>query len=175
MMKILALSLPLLFFALASNAQRPNDIDGWNKVKWGMTEQDIIKIYKDKVTRKRSTFTTGNFECNLLMEKVKILDDSDVTVDIAFCVDNDTKLLTRVYISNSDSTPFFVDQIIRRLMEKYGKYDDSKLKEISLMKSKFEEYFWYFPSTTINLNIIDINDEPLVSIIYDKSTKADKL
>lgn len=173
MIKVFALSIPLIIFlTLACNAQKPDDLYGWNKVKWGMTEQDIIKIYKDQVIRKKTTLET-DLDCNLLIEKVKILDDSNGTVKVAFCLDNNTKLLTTVYISNIGLPPSIADRIKRRLIEKYGKYDDSELFENSL--AKIDVYFWYFPSTTITLNINEINGEAIVSITYEKSKKEDKL
>lgn len=186
LLNFIIFSFPIIVSFLPNNtsyAQRPNDINGWNKAKWGMTENDIRRIYKDDIKEKKTTFKGGDYECNLAIENLKILDDIDETVEVAFCVDKNSKLLNRVYIhayNEKTISPVFLEKLKSGLMGKYGKYDDSELSNDEFTQK--DVYFWYFPSTKIALTVYDertvyrgADNSCVFQIIYDKSNNSDKL
>lgn len=153
-------------------------------MKWGMTEQEVIDIYKNKVKSHKDKDAISN--CVLIMDNVRVFKDFDDVLDVEFCMDKKTNKLRRVRLSvgPGEGTHLLAEKLRKSLIKKYGKYDMSEIDEDGIRSMMIsDEYHWVFPSTTIHLLVsgFGIPGESIyerkysIDVLYDENIKEDML
>jgi|GEM_PF-1184907 len=152
--KIIYLGFILAAFIIAGctkgEQKTVNDIPGWNKTHWGMTEDEIKKVYKDKIV-KLDTIEHYNNDKEYSSIGLKDAEIINTKFNVFFIMDQDTKKLVKVFIRPAQGTGIVImfKLLEVELMKKYGPpfYRD--------MTSDFEQIelvaIWNFPSTKIQL------------------------
>lgn len=179
----------ILFVICTSNYSfgQPKDVEGWNKARWGMTENEVLKVLEGKATaiekpqKYQGLSKQWDAYAPVVLDEIEIGNDK-YTVDFIFD-DNDKKLIM-VIVSIKDKSPSEVQfsSLEQMLTEKYGspsftKDDKTPDKRLStgvvLEGSDSLERAWNFPSTIIELKYLymrAINLE-LLKVIYKKNLK----
>ena len=150
------------------------DFMGWNKTHWGMTENEILEVFKDKIVRfdQTESYRDGKEFASIGMKDLEII---NTKFNVSFVMDQDTKKLIRVTLQPADKTviPIMFKILEMELMEKYGTpfYRDntSADRKTELLAA------WYFPSTIIQLGYFaeaDLSFRSL-SIQYMQNSKKD--
>jgi hypothetical protein len=174
-------------FPVLSSSQ-PNDLKGWNKAIWGMTEEEIQTAFKGQVQRKAKPFKSQKegYYINLEIPDIQI---GKAKLTVGFCMDDKTNLLKRVsLIANNPSEPLF-RSLERDLVAKYGQmtYKDrdyiptdalNKMRRVGIGLESMNR-LWRFPSTTIRLlyfvGALGGKQADSVSIGYLQNTGSDNL
>jgi len=147
-MKILYTSIITIWMTslliLSSYAQTPDKIDGWNKAKWGMTEEEIIEAFQGQV-QKREMQKMGTNRCSTL--KIDNITLVDKQFKVIFIMDCNTKKLKVVIIEPSSKwRPYenFIafDRLEEELIKKYG---EPRLSKSSNKNMESRSRVWVFP------------------------------
>lgn len=176
----------LILFATFQNnvyAQNHEDVQGWNKAKWGMTEKDIMNAFPGQITKQELEKTPDGCE-TLKIDNIKIV-DQDFAVH--FRMDCDKNILKSILILpqlKGEPTPYqnmlvfrLYDQLKLELIKKYG---EPQLSESDLITKIRTKKTWVLPSTEIILEInyqeIDLIEEiDFLSLKYKQREKQDLL
>ena len=166
---IIAIVFGAMILAAQALAQ-PQDVDGWQQAKWGMTKEEILKAFegKAKVMNKASTDPKNNLYCDIGIDNMNI---AGKTCKVEFCMNNDTNRLTRIYITVIDEDENTFKEFEMRLTNKYGSPAHKETTKNSL--GAILDWTWFFPSTTIHLYDLHIL-EPAVSLSYIQNVGYDK-
>jgi hypothetical protein len=145
------------------------DPGGWNKAKWGMTEDELRKVFEGQLTKLPETIQNKNgTHCNYTMNDVKI---GDFKFKATFCMNNDTKGLAQVQldpVESVDSNLFLFESLTQMLIKKYG---DIAYKRYDQKFIDLREHKWYFPTTVIELIYL----KSLVIIMYKHNKGEENL
>lgn len=144
------------------------DVEGWDKARWGMTEDQILQTFKGRLNKlpktKKSGYTYVNLQINdFVVEGIKCA--------VSFKMDTKSKLLKMVSIEpmkKKDNTPANFNLLKEMLTKKYGHPDyDSEDELIDY------ELRWHFPSTEINLSYSDSEYfiHPMLRLIYRPNSR----
>jgi len=156
-------------------SKTPRDIKGWGKAQWGMSEKEILKLFKDEGVYKKESF--------LVIDSLEI---EGYEFQVTFIMDPKEKKLQIVHISTDIRRPIHEDQFLsealfkrieRGLVGKYGpptqkkeekEPDEEKTTDFGPMpdgvsdtifyfkKGNIEfESIWNFPNTEIILSYIE--------------------
>jgi hypothetical protein len=154
----------LLFIQTYVYAAAPQDVHGWNKVKWGMTESEVEAAYPNKILP--YTNVTGK-DCGSTQELERQL-IGGYSLDVMFNYDCKTKKLNGVTIVPYDkwyrqqATEAF-DAISKEFSVEYGDPSTSNISEIDADRK------WVFPSTSIEMTLIAVDDStPAIFMINYK-------
>jgi hypothetical protein len=157
---------------------QPKDVEGWNKARWGMTEEQILSTFEGQVERFTKTETYQEVYVNLW---IRNLDIGGEQYEVRFHMDKKTNQLVKVVIKPKDKKGSIVlfKSLEQMLMEKYG---PPSYKDDSYNPEKFT-CAWNFPTTTIELLYIELlyidlkiaGAEPLFGLIYRPNKKHENL
>ena len=157
----------LLFTQTYVYAAAPQDVSGWNKVKWGMTEAEVEAAYPNQILP--YTNVTGK-DCGSTQELERQL-IGGYSLDVMFNYDCKTKKLNGVTIVPYDkwyrqqATKAF-DAISKEFSVEYGDPSTSDSSEIDAYRK------WVFPSTSIEMTLIAVDDTtPAIFMINYKERK----
>jgi hypothetical protein len=141
-------------FILATTFAQTKDIDGWGKVKWGMTVEEARAIYRTEA--QESTTVPGpnfSFVDRLTVPKVKI---GDMDMEASLQTPRGSDQIRQVSLTlNSDiQAPSFVrrgafEQLKGLVIEKYGA--PANEDRTTDRRSVISTLVWSLPSTTITL------------------------
>jgi hypothetical protein len=180
--KFAACILVLVFCCLGASAQTPpKDVSGWRDAKWGMTEEQLQKLFKSEVTRLPQTRRGSAYHSNLVIPAYEV---AGTKFEVTFNIDNETNTLAEVTLRPTDeSSLYFPQALFKRLeallAEKYGsptrrtrpedKQDTPGMASV--------EAVWEFASTKISLGYLE-HSQPtmkqfnLFSLSYEKPSKV---
>lgn len=140
---------------------QPNDVFGWNKSRWGMTEEEILETFKSQAERldKMETYQGGykNYYALIGIDNFDILGDN---YKIRFLMD-ESKTLAKVLIKVEGDDPSETRYRIleQLLVEKYGppsyKYEGKESTELIHSITSIT-MSWNFPSTIIEIKYVEI-------------------
>jgi len=133
-------------FSFQISFAQPPDVIGWNKSKWGMTEQEIIEAFNGQVQKVELTNTKYNLEIdnfNLVDKQFRVI----------FVIDENSNLLKSVIIkpnSNLDWSQKYTafTRLEEDLNKKYGEPFNIKTE---IKNGPYAEREWILPSTVITL------------------------
>lgn len=135
-MKRLALGLLLAAPLLA----QPSDVPGWGKTKWGMTRPEVAALY----TEYKLTEETAKDGALLLKFSIEI---GHLPFDTVLAFDAHGLRSVALLNTQKDRTSFYVEDLLKSLMEKYG-------KPVTVNRTVMgEERSWSFPSTLVKWNL----------------------
>ncbi len=181
----------ILFVICTSNYSfgQPKDVEGWNKARWGMTENEVLKVFEGKATAVEKPQKTLGLSKQWDAYVLVVLDEIEIGKDkytVNFIFDGNDKKLIKVAVVIKDKSPSELQfsSLEQMLTEKYGspsftKDDRTPDKRLSrgvvLEGSDLLERAWNFPSTIIELKYLNMkvtNSKRLnVGVIYKKNLK----
>ncbi len=133
----LCVSVALAGIALLGQT-KPKDIDGWGKIKWGMTIAEARSAYGMSKSGK-------NEEQRVFLEQKIKVGDIDLSVEIAA----KNNRIAKVELSDLPAGSSDFDKIKTLLIQKYGTpaSQESKIADFGVHATAL----WTFPSTSIFL------------------------
>ncbi len=166
----------LLILLISSQAsggyKKPEDVYGWDKLKWGMTEEEVrsvygekIKIHKPKQDEKEGVYSGmeltgvetggGEFRASLWM-------------------DSATKRLKKiVFVPAGKPEGYKRAETFINLEESLSAaYGDPDFEETSNDPGTSAERKWVFPSTVIEMSYLRIEDTELLLLIFSENDKG---
>ena len=162
----------LIAFAVALSGQiPPKDVDGWGKIKWGMTLAEARSAYTVEKTE------TNDYWTLLTLEPIKI---DDIQMSVSVGAKHGTEKISKVklwlYFGLADSAKFSgpqdFDTLKTLLIAKYGApaNDETKREDGDRVKT----ILWTFPSTSIVLMLKQSETSPNLGAIYLDYAASDK-
>ena len=157
------ISLPRLALA------RLQDVDGWDKARWGMAEDELIKAFEGQIAKLPETSTSRNDR----MYSDLGIDDLEIRgnkYQIRFYMDNRTNGLIQVSIAPKQGTASvdLFKSLERMLVEEYGApgyKDNEKSKKMERYRRE-----WSFRRTVIELVYLDAGiGAPFLVLVYHQS------
>ena len=163
---------------------RADDVKGWNKARWGMTEKDIEAAFKGKVERMREPLIDKQ-EGIYVSQEINDLTFANTKFTVSFVMDDKTKQLREVVLTPK-GTHFRVlfELLEKKLVTKYGPVTFRDKEDVDLQKVGKNGYgqdqisrVWSFPSTLITLEywVYGMGSgkvEDGVTLIYKENVKA---
>ncbi len=149
----------IIFFCFAGHVfAQPKDIDGWNKAQWGMSQDEVLRLFEGKEIR----IYTSEIENAHTSIEIKMFDIKNDKYIAHFLFDDATKKLIQVNLvperKNPSETQFA--ELEQALTEKYGapsykrdnRTPDKRLSGGLVLGGDSDlRIAWNFPSTVINL------------------------
>jgi hypothetical protein len=159
----------LLLLSTLGFSQSKDEIIGWNKATWGMTENELIKSFPDAVQLDEDvTYSDGIF-VSIIIPTYKV---GSETFKISFQMKSNpiskARTLTNVLMELNE-TPFdsTFDSINNLLIEKYG---EPKNRQNSESEKKI---LWIYPKTKITLTRIVMKNIELDKLLIQYSQRED--
>lgn len=126
------------------------DVPGWNNTRWGMTEDEIKEIFKDKIVKLDTVEHYGNLKqySSIGLKDIEII---NTKFNVFFVMDEDTKKLVKVVLRHAEpfSIVFMFKLLEAELMKKYG---PPFYRDTTSESDKVELFaMWNFPSTQFRL------------------------
>ncbi len=176
---VLVFSLVVIIPRLHAEIKK-SDVDGWGKSRWGMTADDIVKVFAGEATlisnAKDGTTPglSGQYDAHIGATIKKILIQSD-PYKVSFVFDDKTGGLIRVILEPlGDFSEVRFNALEALLSEKYG---PATYKEDVKRPCHSLERRWAFSSTTIRFDFLNCGSGIIAFIAYQKNimTDSDKL
>ena len=147
----------MTFLPLQISAQ-PEDVKGWNKARWGMTEREIEYAFKGKVERLREPIVDKQ-EGIYVNQEIRDLSFANADFTVSFVMDDKTNQLREVVLTPEGSHFKVLFEILEnKLVTKYGPVTYKDKDDIDMQKLGKNGYGqgqitrrWKFPSTLITL------------------------
>jgi hypothetical protein len=128
-------------FSITLSAQAPpRDVEGWGKIKWGMTSAEASQAYV--INRHED----NEFWSELIAEPLEFY---DFKLRVAIGARHGSDQITRVRLWTNAAQEF--DTLKALLIQKYGTPIDGEWR--SEGTDAVRTFLWIFPSTTIRLTI----------------------
>ncbi|MEW6144449.1 MAG: hypothetical protein AB1598_05470 [Thermodesulfobacteriota bacterium] len=171
---IAVLLLAFLFISAegARAAQKPPDVFGWDKLKWGMTGDEIKAAYgkEIKVHKAREDASEGVFS-NLELTGISI---GGEPFRASLWMGTGTKKLSKiVFVPRGEPEGYaWAGTFIK--VEEYlvSMYGDPDQEETSNDPGTSAERKWAFPSTTIELSYLRIEGTELLLLVFSEIPKS---
>ncbi len=149
--------LALIVSSIAIFGQVPKDVDGWNKIKWGMT------LGEAKATLESNSVTVGDVKLSVHLSAARTDPDRYNAV---------TKPIAEVELSNLIASASDYATIKTPLIQKYGKpTTEDTVPDGAATESRS---VWIFPSTVITLTFRSVRGSGSVELLYDPADKKAK-
>lgn len=167
------------FFPLIVSAQ-DNDLNGWDEVKWGMSEEEIVKVYGNKLVKFNKREHYGKVKPNkdyatMGLEPVEI---GGRQFKVTFIMDGTSNKLKAVNVKPLEKlgggSVVLFRSLEEMLVEKYGKpsyqnKEDEPDERLSggvvLEGSKNYITKWLLPRTIISLKYLEIRPVKLTLVV----------
>lgn len=140
-MKSLRLCLVAFFAVTLLGQTPPRDIDGWGKIRWGMTIADASQAYV--IDR----HDDNEFWSQLIAQPVMI---GDITMRVSIGAKHGSEQVSRVRLSTMSGAEDF-DTLKTQLIQKYGPPIDGETRTEGA--NTIRTFLWTFPSTSIRLTL----------------------
>jgi hypothetical protein len=160
-----------LTLGLAIAQEKTEDPHGWTKAKWGMTQEEIQKVFPDAAQISDRTF--GQM---LGLRKMKV-GTLDYTVRFRFS--SGSAALAEVLLSPEGDPALYAEaaetELLPRLTDKYGA--PTKSSEEDLDEGKRRKWEWIFSETDLTLSFSEYRDRRFnfTLLTYHKREKSDAL
>jgi hypothetical protein len=128
-------------FAVSLWGQAPRDVDGWGKIRWGMTIADASQAYV--IDR----HDDNEFWSQLIAQPVAV---GDITMRVSIGAKHGSEQVSRVRLSTMSGAEDF-DTLKAQLIQKYGPPIDGETRTEAT--NSIRTFLWTFPSTSIRLTL----------------------
>ena len=163
---------------------QPEDIKGWNKARWGMTEREIANAFKGKVEQLREPIIDKQ-EGIYVKQEINDLTFANTKFTVSFVMDDKSNQLMEVVLTPKGSHFRVLFGILeKKLVTKYGPVTYRDKEDIDMQKLGKNGYgqdqisrVWRFPSTLITLEywVYGMGSgkvENGVTLIYKENVKS---
>ena len=154
-----------LFAAALSGQAQPRDVEGWGKIRWGMTIADASQAYV--INRHED----NEFWSQLIAEPVIV---GDITMRVSIAAKHGSDRISRVRLSTNygrrnDAEDF--DTLKTQLIQKYGPPIDGETRTEGA--DNVRTFLWTFPSTSIRLTLTqDSKGQGRIEVDYNATDKT---
>ena len=163
---------------------QPEDVKGWNKARWGMTEREIENAFKGKVERRREPIIDKQ-EGIYVNQEIHDLTFAHTKFTVSFVMDDKTNQLTEVVLTPKGSHFRVLFGILEnKLVTKYGPVTYKDKDDIDMHKLGKDGYgqdqisrVWRFSSTIVTLEywVYGMGSGKVddgVTVIYKKNVES---
>jgi len=172
--RVLLIAFLFIFVEGANAAQKPPDVYGWDKLKWGMTGEEIKAAFgKDiKVHKPREDAGEGVYS-DLELTGITI---GGEPFRASLWLGIGTKKLTKiVFVPKGESEGYArAETFIKVEEELVSKYGDPDEEETSNDPGTSAERKWAFPSTVIELSYLRIEGTELLLLVFSENSGSRK-
>jgi hypothetical protein len=125
----------------------PKDVDGWGKVKWGMTLEAVQTTYGSEVKDVRPD---RGMQCLTLLNKVKV---ADIDLGVYICAPRLSDPVRKVELGTVvESAGDRIHSTLKTLLiEKYGAPTNEQSEHPAEFGTTERSSLWVLPSTSITL------------------------
>ena len=168
---IISIASLIIIFAsslLVDAGTKPKDVYGWDKVKWGMTGEEVQAVLGKEVQKRDAKHDKKEqMFADLELKGIRMGKGS---FRASFWMDEETKKLKRiVFVPQGQPDQYewaetFID------LENYlvGKYGDPDHEETSNDPGNSAERVWIFPSTKIEMFYLKIQENELLLLVFSQ-------
>lgn len=173
----------MTLFPFQISAQ-PEDVKGWNKARWGMTEREIENAFKGKVGQLREPIIDKQ-EGIYVKQEINDLTFANTKFTVSFVMDDKANQLREVVLTPKGSHFRVLFGILeKKLVTKYGPVTYRDKEDIDMQKLGKNGYgqdqisrVWRFPSTLVTLEywVYGMGSgkvEDGVTLIYKENVKS---
>lgn len=165
----------LISLTLQAIAQ-PKDVEGWNKAKWGMTEDEILKAFEGQIEKLPQPKVEPSNYSNLVLRGVEIGGNKFFAQFWFGKSSNQLEGIELVPEDKSKNSSYLYSSLERMLIQKYGQpsFVDNQKQSGIITKSRI----WNFPTSTIDLAYDEVpilGDPPSIEIVYRPNKKEENL
>jgi hypothetical protein len=151
-------------------AEPGNDVKGWSKAIWGMTEEEVLKTFEGQAQRRELPIQLGYKTNSIDIKKMMI---GHYTFNVSFYFATTEKKLMEIMLDFHGKPDFKDFEVLTKMMtKKYGEPSESKESRSFKKSIVFSGTTWNFPSTKITL--IYTEDPKLKKLLLDYSEKSEK-
>ncbi len=167
----------LLFYAIAASSganTKPNDVYGWENLKWGMPASEVESVLGKGVEKRQAKHDrTDGVYTDLEMLDINI---GGSKFRASIWMDADTKELSKiVFVPQTKTEGYNLAETFIKLEEGLAdKYGDPDVEKTSNDPGTSAERVWNFPSTEIELSYLKIEDSELLLLIFSEREKGSK-
>lgn len=149
-------------FAVALSGQaQPRDIDGWGKIRWGMTIADAGQAYVIDRHEDNDRWS------QLIVQQMMI---GDITMRVSIAARHGSEQISRVRLSANSGAEDF-DTLKTQLIQKYGPPIDGETRTEGT--DSIRTFLWTFPSTSIRLTLSQRqNGQGRIEVEYNATDKT---
>ena len=125
-----------------------DDLLGWQNTLWGMTQDEVIEVVNSRTLVECAPVDYGTLYCPMHIENTKV---GPYFFEVSFLFSKKNHLLERVTVRHTDTpgtpmqVPFSV--AMKVLTERFGP---------PAREGTSNTFIWQFPTTTIKLDMFDI-------------------
>lgn len=157
---LIVFCLPIFAFAGEVSEKQISDVNGWDKVRWGMTDEEIRAKYANLIDEE-ADFKNGYSPFFIETEIISI------SFKVRFIFDNEKKKLIRISLhpqNSEDNSISLFNRLEELMIAKYGTphkkkddiIEDEWIGKVRIEGSKTFLRTWCFLSTSINLIYLEI-------------------
>jgi hypothetical protein len=155
------LCIAALFAVALSGQAQPRDVDGWGKIRWGMTIADASQAYV--IDRHED----NDFWSQLIAQPVTI---GDIVMRVSIGAKHGSEQISRVRLSTNSGAEDF-DTLKAQLIQKYGPPIDGETRTEGT--NSIRTFLWTFPSTSIRLTLTQgPNGQGRIEVEYSATDKT---
>ena len=140
-MKSFLICVAALFAVALSGQAQPRDIEGWSKIRWGMTMADASQAYVIDRHEDNDRWS------QVIVQPMMI---GDITMRVSIGAKHGSEQVSRVRLS-TNSSPEDFDTLKAQLIQKYGPPIDGETRTEGT--DTIRTFLWTFPSTSIRLTL----------------------
>jgi hypothetical protein len=166
------LALALILAAIVGAQEKPKDVDGWGKIKWGMTLDQVRAAYGDETTVESNEYWT-----HLTLPPVKV---GDIALKPSASAKHGSKQITLIRLWESfglpgnapSAGPSDFETLRTLLIQKYGSPTGEESKRE--YGDPVRMALWTFSSTSIQLTLTQKDRMPSLGKIELEYKATDK-
>ena len=139
----------------------PKDVEGWDKVKWGMKAEEIEDIFKGQIHKPTGSAKGEDWYVSWEIAAINL---GECAAEVKFLMDSKTDELNKVMLIVHEAKKKDYDFLHEQLIKKYGQPTHPNKKFGVGKDNQYSK--WVFPSTLIMLSIITVTKQD-VRITYE--------
>lgn len=147
---------------VAGRAAAPDDLAGWQGLRWGMTSAEIREALGDRVTALPGRWLYGNAYAELAVEDVKI---GGLAFTAYLQMNAGTDRLQQVLLERrrTGAVPAAFEAALDELTERLGPPSDDCAQAKRGGEPLDYQITWRFPSTTVHAKFVDFSTTAVFS------------
>ena len=140
-----------IFKWLSGKESKGDNIEGWNNLQWGMTEEAILKAFEGQAEQLLESLQFARSYANL---RIRDMDIGGNQHEVLFQMDVETNRLGQILLRPKEKpSQNTFKELEKTLIQIYGTPNHTVNEE----EGAYQHYerTWHFPTTTIVLNFLD--------------------
>lgn len=136
-----------------SNMEEGTDVKGWSKTRWGMTNDEILNLFKGKALRVKKEIRDNDQTYSTI--KINNFDINGTDFEVFFYMGIKDGKLQKVLLRHKNAINSMFGSFEQLLTEKFGPPSHKDFSQSQVSRRDFKRTAtWIFPSTKIELTFI---------------------